>query len=141
MTIYRLKGASGAVINQSFTLGQHTVIGRVAACDLVVDDERVMERHAEIIQDEHGGLVLQKLDAGAELQLNGQDIERSPLSSGDEIRMGACRWVLQAPGLRPQKILTTQAVKGRRSHLPWLIITAVLAAAALAWQRGWLDFL
>jgi hypothetical protein len=66
------------------------------------------------------------------------------LNSGDEIRLGACRWVLQAPGLRPEKVLTEQAVKQRSRLMPWLLVGALLAAAAvaatLAWQRGLLPF-
>ena len=37
MSSYRLKGASGAVINQSFTIGEQTVIGRADDCDLRLD--------------------------------------------------------------------------------------------------------
>jgi len=36
LSIYRLKGASGAVINQSHVLGKRTVIGRADDCDLRV---------------------------------------------------------------------------------------------------------
>jgi hypothetical protein len=47
--------------------------------------------------------------------------------------------VLQAPGLRPEKVLTAKAVKRSSGIWPWLVAAAVLgAAAALAWQRGWL---
>ena len=141
MGIYRLKGASGAVINQSHTLAQSTVIGSATDCDLAVNDPRVAAHHAEILADEAGGLLLRKLDDGVELQLNGQLIQNSPLASGDEIRMGGCRWVVQAPGLRPQKVLTQEALRARRSHVPWLMVIALLAAAALAWQRGWLTLL
>ena len=54
MSTYRLKGASGAVINQSYTLGARTVIGRADECDLRLDQEDVAARHAEIIADNDG---------------------------------------------------------------------------------------
>ena len=72
--------------------------------------------------------------------LNGEPVEQASLGSGDEIRIANCRWVLQAPGLRPQKVLTEDAVQRKRGRLPWLIVGGLLAAAALAWYRGWLSF-
>ena len=139
MGTYRLKGASGAVINQSFTLGERTLIGRADDCDLRVDQEGVASRHAEIVE-EQGGLTLRSLDAASELVLNGEAVQEASLASGDEIRIASCRWVLQAPGLRPEKVLTDQATRARRSHLPWLIPLLLLSAAAIAWYNGLLPF-
>ena len=140
MSTYRLKGASGAVINQSFTLGEHTVIGRADDCDLRIDQDGVAPHHAEIRQDAGRGLVLRNLDAAFETLLNGEAVAETGLASGDEIRIAACRWVLQAPGLRPAKVLTAEAVQPRRAWLPWLIVTGLLAAAAVAWKQGLLPF-
>ena len=46
---------------------------------------------------------MKNLANAAETLLNGEVVEQASLASGDEIRIGNCRWVLQAPGLRPQK--------------------------------------
>lgn len=140
MSTYRLKGASGAVINQSFVLGERTVIGRADDCDLRLQQDGVAGRHAEIVASEGGGLTLRRLDPGADLLLNGQPVEATALSSGDEIRIANCRFVLQAPGLRPVKVLTEEAVSRRRGYLPWLIVAALLAAATAAWYAGLLNF-
>ena len=102
MTIFRLKGASGAVINQSHALGARTLIGRADDCDLRVDQEGVAGRHAEVVEDGHGGLTLNHLADGYETTLNGEVVQSAALASGDEIRIANCRWVLQAPGLRPE---------------------------------------
>jgi len=139
MNTFRLKGASGAVINQTFALGKRSVIGRAGDCDLRLDQEGVAGRHAEIIQSD-GGLTLRRLDPNAEVLLNGQRVETAELASGDEIRIANCRFVLQAPGLRPEKVLTAEAVTRRRGNLPWLIVAALLAAAAAAWYAGLLNF-
>jgi predicted component of type VI protein secretion system len=139
MGTYRLKGASGAFINQSFALGARTVIGRADDCDLRLDQDGVAARHAEISEAE-GGLVLSRLDPAGEVLLNGQAVERAGLSSGDEIRIANCRFVLQAPGLRPQTVLTPAAVRPQRRYLPWLIVAALLAAAGGAWYAGLLQF-
>lgn len=139
MSIYRLKGASAPVIDQSFTLGARTVIGRADDCDLRLDHEGVAGRHAEISQAD-GGLTLSRLDAAHEVLLNGNPVERAELSSGDEIRIAQCRFVLQAPGLRPAKVLTSEATRPRRGYLPWLIVAGLVAAAAAAWYSGLMPF-
>jgi pSer/pThr/pTyr-binding forkhead associated (FHA) protein len=141
MSIYRLKGASGPVINQSHTLGARTLIGRADDCDLRIDQDGVAGRHAEIVDDGQGGLTLNHLADGFETVLNGEAVQSASLGSGDEIRIANCRFVLQAPGLRPQKVLTEAAVRPRRRFLPWLLVAALLAAAAAAaWYAGLLDF-
>jgi hypothetical protein len=85
-------------------------------------------------------LLLNRLASDAEVLLNGEAVDQASLASGDEIRIANCRWVLQAPGLRPQKVLTGDALKAQRSYLPWLIVGGLIAAALLAWQRGMLPF-
>jgi hypothetical protein len=140
MSTYRLKGASGPVINETFTLGVKTRIGRAVDCSLRIDQEGVAPHHAEILENEDGGLELVNLDASAQTLLNGEAVESASLASGDEIRIANCRWVLQAPGLRPDKVLTAEAVRPKRSYLPWLIVGGLLAAAAAAWYSGLLTF-
>ncbi len=140
MNTYRLKGASGKVAGLSHPLGAVTRIGRAGDCELVIDETQAPDLLAEISLQTDGGLRLVKRDAGGEILLNGEPVSDARLSSGDEIRIGTSRWVLQAPGLKPEKVLTEQALKHRSRWLPWLMVVALLAAAALALQRGWLSF-
>jgi len=140
MSKYRLKGASGPVINQPFVLGTVSRIGRADDCDLRVDEEGVAPRHAEIRENKDGTLALTNLDPSRQTLLNGESVESASLASGDEIRIANCRWVLQAPGLRPEKVLTSDAVRPRHSYIPWLIVGGLLAAATVAWYRGLLPF-
>ena len=140
MNTYRLKGASGAVVNQAFTLERTTSIGRAEDCELRIDSDGVASRHAEIHEIEDGALIIRNLDPSFETLLNGEAVDEARLASGDEIRIANCRWVLQAPGLRPDKVLTANAVRPKRSFLPWLIVGGLLTAAAAAWQLGLLTF-
>lgn len=140
MNTYRLKGASGAILNQAFTLERTTTIGRADDCDLRVDSDGVASRHAEIHEIEDGALIIRNLDPSFETLLNGEAVDEARLASGDEIRIANCRWVLQAPGLRPDKVLTADAVRPKRSFLPWLIVGGLLTAAAAAWHLGLLTF-
>ena len=96
MTTYRLKGASGKVANQSFGLGDKTVIGSSPDCDLIVNEEKVAPKHAEIRLAANGELHLKQLHKSFNILLNGNPVELASLASGDEIRIGSCRWVLQA---------------------------------------------
>jgi hypothetical protein len=135
MSAYRLKGASGAVINQSFPLGNRTRIGSAEDCEVRIESDGAGIAFAEITEKE-GALILRNLGSPGATLLNGEPVERAGLISGDEIRIAQCRWVLQAPGLRPQKVLTREAVQPRRSYLLWLIVALLLAAVSLAWQRN-----
>ena len=84
MSTFRLKGASGAVINQSFTLEGSTLIGSGKECNLRVGSDEVEERHAEIIEEE-GFLTLRNLASPGATLLNGEPVEQASLGSGDEI--------------------------------------------------------
>jgi len=140
MHTYRLKGASGKVANQAFGLTERTLLGRSPECDLVIDDETIAPLHAEILLNSDGSMELINLDGGFATHVNGSPVTRATLYSGDEIRLGNCRWVLQAPGLRPEKVLSEAALQRQRNYLPWLLAGSLLAAAALAWQSGWIVF-
>jgi hypothetical protein len=139
MSTYRLKGASGTVINQVFALGNRTLIGSGGDCDITIESDAVEFLHAEVVEDD-GSLFLHNLGSPGATLLNGEPVEKADLVSGDEIRIANCRWVLQAPGLRPQKVLTREAVDRRRSWVLWLIVAGLLAAAALAWRQGLMPF-
>ncbi len=140
MSRYRLKGTSGSVINQAFGLSSRLVIGSDAACDIPLQEPNVARQHAEILMDAAGGIVLLNLDAQHQTLCNGKPVNQRALVPGDEIRIGTCRWLLQAPGLRPQRVLTEDAIRPGRAHWPWLLALAVVAGAVLVWQRGWLPF-
>lgn len=133
---YRLKGASGPVAGLNHELAGRTRIGSAGSCELVVGDSRLASELAEIRLQADGSLRLLKLAEQGEILLNGQAVSDVLLNSGDEIRVGTCRWVLQAPGLRPEKVLTARAVKSRRRIWPWLLLAALLSASALAWYLG-----
>ena len=140
MTRYRIKGTSGSVINQSFPLGARLVIGSARECDIRLQGEAVAGRHAELVMAGSGTVTIRSLDSGAEVLLNGEPVTERYLAGGDEIRIGTCRFILQAPGLRPGRVLTEAATEPHRNLLPWLLALAAAAAAALAWQRGWVAF-
>jgi hypothetical protein len=146
MSVYKLKGTSGSVINQSFPFAESIVLGSAEDCDVHLDEPGVAARHAEIRLLDGRSLQLKDLGSKSGTLLNGEPVTETLLGSGDEIRIGTCRWMLQAPGLRPERILTAEAVSQplRRwpARLLWAgLLGAAAAAAVLKWKPEWLEFL
>ena len=126
---FRLKAASGPNTGQTFNLAdQDTAIGSVDGADIQL--EGIESSHAHIRFD---GETLM-LEASYEAFVNGQPVARQPLKSGDEIRLGAHRFVLQAPGLRPPSVL--QQTEQRQPISPWtwvaIVGTGIAGFAAIA---------
>ena len=137
MAVYRLKGTAGPVTNQSWSLEGEVVIGSDPQATIHVESEAFASQHAALVVEDNQ-IRLKLLENSEGLFLNGSAIEEAMLSSGDEIRIGNCRWMLQAPGLRPDKVLTDDAVRQRRGWIPWLVAGGLIGLGALAW---WLDYL
>ena len=146
MSHYKLKGTSGSVINRSFPLGESFVLGSDADCDVQIEESGVAGHHAEITLVDGKNLLLRDLGSPAGTLLNGEPVDEAMLSSGDEIHIGSCRWMLQAPGLRPDRILTSDVVKKPARDwsrvIAWTIVTVTAGAAAVVvWKPEWLDIL
>ncbi len=141
MSVYRLKGTAGAVTNQAFQLAGTLLIGRADDCDVRIDDERVSAHHAELRLGSDGQVQLKDLGSGSGVRVNGKKVSHADLAGGDEIHIGNCRLMLQAPGLRPERVLEGDAIRPPRQHWPWLLAVALGAACALAWQNGFLSVL
>ena len=146
MSHYKLKGTSGSVINQSFPFGDLIVLGSSSDCDVQLDEAGVSPRHAEIRLIDGKSLLLKDLDSKTGTLLNGEPVTETLLGSGDEIRIGTCRWMLQAPGLRPERVLTDDVVSKSPRRWPrrlaWTgLLTAAAIVAVLKWKPEWLEYL
>ena len=147
MSVYKLKGTSGGLINRSFPIGELLVLGSAKDCDVQVDEPGIAPRHAEIRQIGENSLQLKDLGSETGTLLNGEPVSETLLGSGDEIRIGTCRLMLQAPGLRPERVLTAEAVKQPARRWPriaaWGVAAATAAAVAVLyfkpeWLAAWL---
>lgn len=137
MSIYRLKGTSGPVLNQSFTLANGLTIGG-SDSDIPVAASGPLAEVSVAGQQ----VLIRALAGDALLEVNGVAVSEQALAGGDEIRIGGCRFILQAPGLKPERVLAGDVLRPRRPLWPWWLAAAVLAGgAALAWRSGWLDTL
>lgn len=138
MATYRLKGTSGSVLNQSFPLKGEQRLGPGEGNDIHVEGEGAAAWASVTVLDD-GSVRLQALGSEA-VTVNGETVEDIHLAGGDEIRVGRSRFILQAPGLRPERVLTEAATKPRSSAWVWWLAAALLAgsAAGVAWWQGWL---
>jgi len=123
---FRLKGASGELTGKPFELAEETVIGSDENAGIRL--EGLEARHARIAYD---GRHL-TLDGAGETWVNGEAITRRVLKSGDEIRFGPHRFVLQAPGLRPPSVLAEEPAGKRINPWTWVGIGVALAAGIAA---------
>ena len=146
MSHYKLKGTSGSVINRSFPLGESFVLGSSADCQVQIEESGVAAYHAEITIIDGNSLLLKDLGSQSGTFVNGEAVTEAMLSSGDEIHIGSCRWMLQAPGLRPERVLIADVVK--KSPFDWIRLfawttVAVTAGATsvIVWKPEWLDTL
>lgn len=146
MSHYKLKGTSGSVINQSFPFTDSIVLGSSPECGVRLDEPGVAPRHAEIRLLDGKSLQLRDLGSDTGTLLNGVAVTETLLGSGDEIRIGTCRWMLQAPGLRPARVLTAAAVSTPTRRWPRVLLWTALAAAGAGlavWllKPEWLEYL
>ena len=149
MSLYKLKGTSGSVINQSFPLGESFVLGSSADCGVQIEEAGIAPHHAEITLVDGKSLLLRDLGSRTGTLLNGEPVQESMLNSGDEIHIGSCRWMLQAPGLRPNRILTAEVVEKTARRWPRILVwTSIAAGAAVVailkfrpeWLAEWLSY-
>lgn len=137
MSPFRIKGTSGPVLNQVFGLGEDLVVGGANSSGQVLEGLPVPGDALRLTLD-NGVVTLSALDPDCPVFLNGDAVTTTTLNPGDELRIGACRFILQAPGRRPERVLDEAAIRQRGPAWPWWLAAALAAAAALAWWQGWI---
>lgn len=93
--LHRLQGVDpaasdgpGILLALDWTGGcEELVIGRHPSCDVVVADETVSRRHAQLTFRD-GGWIVQDLHSTNGTRLNGQYVGRCRLRPGDQLRLG-----------------------------------------------------
>jgi hypothetical protein len=143
-----LRGVGGQHHGRCFTLDRARLVGRSADCDLQVDDPAFPDRHARL-ELRGDGVALHGL-SDEDSMVNGEPVRDAWLRPGDQLVFDAHhRFVVEWPG-RPRSRAEgplqdespgepalpdaapspARASSGRR--LPWLLLAAVMIAAALS---------
>ncbi len=136
-----LRGVGGRYHGRSFTLERPRLVGCCADSDVRIDDTAFAERHARI--ELHGdSVVLRDLGSANGSVVNGERVRDAILNPGDQVVFnGQHRFVIEAPARIParedaslQDLPSASdpnlATTARR--LPWLLLAAILIAAALS---------
>ena len=75
-------------------------MGRVAGCDIVIDDTKASRRHARIVVQD-GVVEVEDLGSSNGTMLNGKPVQRRVVRDGDEIQIGETRIVYRAIAAAP----------------------------------------
>jgi FHA domain/Domain of unknown function (DUF1707) len=71
-------------------VGAHLVIGRSSACQIVLGDDTVSRRHAEL-RYEDGRWLMRDLGSSNGTYVNGRLVTEAEVRAGDVIDLGGCR--------------------------------------------------
>lgn len=134
--MYRLKIASGPRAGQAIPLKEAgTRFGGEAVADVDVKlDELGQHDQIEIHYDEQNQRLMLQNQGQTQLWVNNQS-DQGPhiaLSGGDEIRVGTLRLVVQAPGLRPQSVLTKVPERRPIPAWTWVLVAAIAGSGIVA---------
>ncbi|QDA55893.1 FHA domain-containing protein [Thermomonas aquatica] len=140
-----LRGVGGAHHGRSISLEQPRKIGRAGDADIRIEGPGIAERHATV-EAVNGQAVLR--DAGADVLVNGQRVRQAALHAGDQIAFDVQhRFVLEGPPPTPGPSpaarlraafaddadeLPAPPRKSWLQRMPWLLVAAILLAAALS---------
>jgi hypothetical protein len=143
-----LRGVGGRYHGRSFTLDRPRVVGSGMDADVRIDDPAFAERHARIgLQG--GAIVLRDLGSEEGSVVNGDAVRDAVLRPGDQVVFDAHhRFVIEAPAAEPQRddrppsledaemedrlADARQGLGHSARRLPWLLLAALLIAAALS---------
>lgn len=133
--MFRLKIASGPRAGQAIPLtGSITKLGGQADAEAdIALEELGQQGRVEIHFDEQNQRLTLHNQGQTELWLNNEPgkAPQIALNSGDELRLGTLRLVVQAPGLRPASVLNE--VPARRPIPTWTwVLVAALASSGIA---------
>lgn len=142
-----LRGLGGRHHGRSFTLDRSRLVGSDPAADIVIDDPAFAAQHARL--ERHGDRVLIR-DLGSEegSWINGVQVRDGWLQAGDQVVFDARhRFVVEVPKIQhdatwhlpesdPQPLPRVSEAPTRApvkvARWPWLLLSAVLLAAALS---------
>lgn len=139
-----LRATTGPLHGRCIALERPCVIGRAPDSEARIDDANVAPRHVELAPQEGGVMAAVEQGAGA-VRVNGHPFTAGMLRPGDQLVVaGQHRFVLEAPRATwradeeqatpvPARSRNAPAAKRRRRwRIPWLLVAAVLLAAALS---------
>ncbi|MBS2031559.1 MAG: FHA domain-containing protein [Deltaproteobacteria bacterium] len=94
-----LKGMTGPWAGKRFALSKMvSVVGRVEGNEVVVDDDSVSRRHAEV-RKSGPGYVVRDLNSANGTYVNNERVTEAPLRPGDVVKFGVVEFTYSGPSL------------------------------------------
>ncbi len=143
-----LRALGGPHHGRCFDLDAECTVGSAADSVVCINEADIADRHS-LLEPHDNGILLQGLEAGASVAVNGHRVVDGLLLPGDQIVFGANhRFVLESPQVMhaEQLIPVTSATNAAQEvlpspvrsplvaslrRLPWLLLAALLLAVAL----------
>lgn len=93
-------------------MAERVVVGSQAGCDLIVPGDEVSPEHAEFQRTQDGWRIVD-LESRHGTRVNGRYVNQHDLAEGDEIRIGATRFVFRAASAAPAPSARAPSAKSR----------------------------
>lgn len=87
-----LVAKTGAVEGNVYTIAGRTLIGRDAECDIQLLDPSVSRKHACVLEQDDGSVIVRDLKSHNGVLVRGQRLTEAMLSQGDEVIVGDTRF-------------------------------------------------
>jgi len=142
-----LRGVGGAHHGRSITLDQPRLVGRLAECDIRIDEPSFADRHARL-EPHPEGVALRDMGSVDGSMVNGWPVRHALLLPGDQVVFDAHhRFVVEAPRhahdpVEPAEPAKTDEAAGDDRvasklpssvrRVPWLLLAALFLATALS---------
>lgn len=144
-----LRGVGGPHHGRCVPLDQPRLVGRARECDVRIDEPAFAERHARL-EPLVDGVVLRDLGSEEGCVVNGHPVRHALLRPGDQVVFESQhRFVVEAPkraamaavadtgSTEAESVQATDqsagaAVRSSARRIPWLLLAALLLAAALS---------
>ncbi len=139
-----LRGVGGPHHGRGFTLDQPRLVGSAAEADIHIDLPSFAARHA-MVELQGTQVVLRDLGSAEGSVVNGMPVRDAVLAAGDQLVFdGQHRFVIECPmapptprapaGQEPVQVAAPAPTPAKPAgvRLPWLLLAAILLAAALS---------
>jgi pSer/pThr/pTyr-binding forkhead associated (FHA) protein len=83
-----LVAKTGALSGNVYTIGGRTLIGRDAECDIQLLDASVSRKHACVLEQDDGSVLIRDLKSHNGILVRGQRLTEALLLQGDEVLIG-----------------------------------------------------
>jgi pSer/pThr/pTyr-binding forkhead associated (FHA) protein len=129
-----LKGLTGPWAGKRYALGKAvSVVGRVDANDVAIEDDSVSRRHAEV-RKSGTGFIVRDLQSANGTFLNGERVSEAPLRPGDVVKFGVVEFSYSGPAMTVAK--GEDSAKKKKLIVGGIAAAGVLVLVGLAFNEA-----